>query len=522
MSSVHIRRPLVITAQVDVDAIILAFIDDLRTREGITENQVRRYRYPARHFLIWLECSRISLETVDGTVIDHFLHHDCSCAAVSASARLRRWGKRRTSLPLMKFVRFLERTGRIEVPGDLDDSFCLLDAFLKRLRGDGYAAGTIALYRNGCASLIAWLHLSRIRLRDLNSDAYARFRNRQFLYSIPGVYRGQRTHSLGTAYEGEIRKFLRYLVSIGQIEPLESAPEEGALSGCLKRFAVWLERNRGIGTASIRRHIDLIAAILPALGDDPGAYDAAVIRRVLFEHIEHRSRSHARKLTTTMRMYLRFLASEGRVAAALVSVVPVVPQWRLSTLPRHIPTDDVERTITSCGDDPVGVRDRAILLLLARLALRAGDIVTLRLADIDWHRAEIRVSGKTRRRTALPLPQDVGDALRAYITTVRPNLCEEPVFLSAKAPFRPFAGPSAVSKIARRALDRAEVTTFASRGAHVFRHSRATALLRSGATLDVIQSLLRHASRDTTMIYAKTDAVMLREVVQPWIGGIEK
>ena len=522
MSSIPNHRSLETTAQADFDAIILAFIDDLRLRERLAESQVHRYRYPARHFLIWLERNGISLETVDGTVINRFLQHDCSCAAVSASARLCPWGKRRTSPPLMKFVRFLERTGRIEAPGDLDDNFCLLDAFLERLRGDGYASGTIDLYRIGCASLIAWLHFSRIRLRDLNPDVYARFRNRQFIHSIPGVFRGQRTHAPGTAYEGEIRKFLRYLVSIGQIEPLEPTPEGKALSGWLERFAVWLERNRGIGTASIHRHVRLIAAILPSLGDDPGAYDAARIRRVLFEHIEHRSRSHARKLTTVMRMYLRFLASEGCAAAVLVAAVPVAPQWRLSTLPRYIPTDDVERTITSCGDTPVGVRDRAILLLLARLALRAGDIVALRLADIDWHRAEIRVSGKTRRQTALPLPQDVGDALHTYIATVRPNLYREPVFLSAKAPCRPFAGPSAVSKIVRRALDRAEVTTFASRGAHVFRHSQATALLRSGATLDVIQSLLRHASPDTTMIYAKTDTVMLQEVVQPWIGGIEK
>ena len=221
-------------------------------------------------------------------------------------------------------------------------------------------------------------------------------------------------------------------------------------------------------------------------------------------------------------MYLRFLVSEGCVAGALAGAVPTVPQWRLSALPRYIPAADVERAILSCGPGPAGLRDRAILLLLARLALRAGDVVALRLGDIDWDRALLRVSGKSRCESQLPLPQDAGDALLAYITTARPQVREEAVFLRVQAPYRPFTGPSAVSSIARRALDRAEVTTSASRGAHVFRHSQATGLLRSGASLDVIGALLRHRCRDTTMLYAKTDAGMLQQVAQPWIGGLEE
>ena len=132
------------------------------------------------------------------------------------------------------------------------------------------------------------------------------------------------------------------------------------------------------------------------------------------------------------------------------------------------------------------------------------------------------MAGKSRRQTALPLPQDAGDALYTYITTARPRVDEEKVFLCVRPPYRAFGALNTVSSIARFALDRAGVTTFATRGAHVFRHSRATELLRSGATFDTIQSLLRHGSRNTTMIYAKTDAVMLQEVTQPWIGGLEE
>ena len=523
MSSTPKRRSLLgTTALAGFDTIILEFIDDLRHRGGVVEGQLPKYRYAARHFLIWLELTGIELNIVDGAVIERFLQHGCRCAESSAPVRLRRWRKCRTSSRIMTFIRFLERTGRIETPGELDDNFRLLDAFLAGLRRDGYATATIELYRYGCGGLIVWLHLSRLRLCDLSPEVIARFRRRQIVCSIPGVFYGHESRCPATAYETELRGFLKHLVSIGRIEPLEQNPDEKTLPPRLEGFADWLERHRAITPGTIRQYVRLIAEMLSDLGDDPGTYDAALIRRVLFERMEPWSQGYARTLTTAMRMYLRFLVSEGSIAARLVEAVPTVPQWRLSTLPRYIPADDVERAIASCGDDPMGVRDRAILLLLARLALRAGDIVALRLDDIDWDRAEVRVSGKSRRKTALPLPQDVGDALHAYIATARPRVAQEKVFFCVNAPCRTITDASTVSAVAECAFDRAGVKTFGGRGAHVFRHSQATALLRSGATLDVIQSLLRHASPSATAIYAKTDAVMLQEVAQPWIGRIDR
>ena len=527
MSSILNQQFVATTAQANFDPIILEFIDGLQ-HEGISEHYITgHHQGSARHFLTWLARSGISLGAVDGSVIDRFLQHDCDCcstASVPGTGRwLRPWRKRKTSPEIMRFVRFLEQTERIKTPRALDDNFRLLEDFLERLRSGGYASETIKKYRNACAGLIVWLHLSRIPLHDLTPEAYERFWSRQFICSIPGVFHGRRASSPGSSCDMMIREFFGYLVSIGQIEPLEPAPKEKALPRILERYFVWLERNRGICGKTINDHIRLIAAVLPDLGDDPGGYDAALIKRVLWEQMEHRTREHAQKMTISMRMYLRFLVSEGSIVAALVEAVPTMPRWRLSTLPRYISTDELERTIESCGNHHTGIRDRAILLLLARLALRAGDIAALRLCDIDWDRAGIRVSGKSKRETALPLPQDAGDALHTYIATVRPRVAnEQRVFLRAMAPYQPFSGSSAVSKVTRRALERARVTTFAGRGAHVFRHSQATALLRSGATLDVIQALLRHDSLNTTMIYAKTDVLMLQEVAQPWIGGVEK
>ena len=131
------------TAPPDFAPIIVAFIDDLRRRGEIGEGQFSKYRYAVRHFLIWLAHSGIALETVDGTVIDRFLQHDCRCAASSGPVRLRRWRKCRTSSKIMTFIRFLERTERIATPGELDDNLQLIDAFLARLRSTGHAAATI-------------------------------------------------------------------------------------------------------------------------------------------------------------------------------------------------------------------------------------------------------------------------------------------------------------------------------------------------------------------------------------------
>ena len=520
MSSSSNRGITPATDQARFDPIIGEFVEDLRLK-GIANSRIPFFPGPAKHFLTWLTCTATPPETVDSAVIERFLQHDCTCwSGVPALGQRYPWRKRRSSPQVMRFVRFLEQTGRVATPGDLDDNLRIVDAFLARLRCQGYARKTIRSYRNACTNLVVWLHLSRIRLRDLNRDALARFHNRTFACSIPDLFRGDvpRLPGDSQAYGAQVGRFLGYLVSAGHVEPLQPV-REPTPPDPLEKFRTWLECHRGITARSIDRYIRHIAAVLPDLGDEPRTYNAELVRRTLFRHIEHRSPHYAKRLTGAMRMYLRFLVAEQSIAPALLAAVPTVPQWRLSALPRYICADDVERSIASCGDGPAGVRDRAILLLLARLALRAGDIVGLRLADIDWDRSALHVSGKTRRESALPLPQDVGDALYAYITSARPRTCEQRVFLGVQAPYRPFVGPSAVTGIARRALDRAEVTTFASRGAHVYRHSAATALLKSGATLEVIAALLRHASPQTTTIYAKTDALMLHEVAQPWIGG---
>jgi integrase len=197
-----------------------------------------------------------------------------------------------------------------------------------------------------------------------------------------------------------------------------------------------------------------------------------------------------------------------------------VPQWRLSALPRYLEAPDLKRVVNSCDlTTGHGLRDYAILVLLSRLGLRAGDVVRATLEDFDWQRGTLRVFGKSRREVLLPLPQEVGDAVLAYLDRGRPKSTSERVFLTMRAPTRPFASSAAVSDIVRFALARAGISNPPSRGAHLLRHSAATAMLRSGGSLDTIATVLRHQSADTTAYYAKVDVEMLQQVAQPWPGG---
>jgi site-specific recombinase XerD len=216
---------------------------------------------------------------------------------------------------------------------------------------------------------------------------------------------------------------------------------------------------------------------------------------------------------------LRFLIAEGHCRAGLLGAIPVVPHWRLTSLPRYLPPEDVERLIASCDpSSPVGKRDRAILLLLARLGLRAGDIVQMRLPDIDWKGAWVHVSGKNRRQTRLPLTQEVGQAIATYVQSARPRANTDALFLRSRAPFRALGSHCTVSMIVASAFLRAGVKRPGRGAAHLLRHSVASSMLRYGASLQEISVLLRHRSIETTQIYAKVDVTALRQIAQPWPG----
>ncbi len=244
--------------------------------------------------------------------------------------------------------------------------------------------------------------------------------------------------------------------------------------------------------------------------------DASDVSRFVTRQCRHLSPRSAERLVNGLRSFLRFALVEGLITAPLASVVPSVARWSGTSLPRGLGSAQVAALLASCDRRrAIGRRDYAILVLLARLGLRAAEVSALRLDDIDWRTGVIVVRGKGRTEEQLPLPSDVGAAVAAYLRRGRPRRPEREVFLRAIAPMRGLA-PQGVSEVVRAASERAGLGSF---GAHRLRHTAGTEMLRAGASLSEVAQVLRHRSVASTVIYAKVDHLALRELAMPWPGA---
>ena len=231
-------------------------------------------------------------------------------------------------------------------------------------------------------------------------------------------------------------------------------------------------------------------------------------------------RKRAKLMTTALRSFLQYVRYRGDITLDLAAAVPVVANWSMTSIPRAITADQVRQLLISIDrGTAIGRRDYAILLLLARLGLRSGEVAFLKLEDIDWNVGQLTVHGKSGQRSELPLPAEVGEAIAAYLRSGRPHSTSRRVFLRAKAPIRGFVGPCGVGSIVRHSLQRAGINA-PTTGAHQFRHGLATEMLRQGASLSEIGDVLGHRHPQTTKIYAKVDLNALRTLAMPWPGGV--
>lgn len=385
-----------------------------------------------------------------------------------------------------------------------------LDGFAHALVHAGYAQITARRHLRAAEHFVAWADRHGLSVSRLTEPARARFARH-----VPRCRCRRYGHSDRSLLYG-VGLFCKHLEETGTIRggAVERTSSDPAL---LLAFRQWMRRQRGTCESTLDNYGIHIRELLRQVGEDPATLDARSLRAFVMQGRETCGWAAAKKRTTALRMFLRFLIADGQCATGLDGAIPVLAHWRLTSLPRYLPSDDVERLIASC--DPAsesGTRDRAILLLLARLGLRAGDIVQLRLGDLDWKGAWIHVCGKGRRHTRLPLTQEVGQALVAYIKDGRPRTATDAVFVRCRAPFRAFRSHCAVSVIVDRALSRARVTRPSRGAAHLLRHSVATSMLRHGASLQDVAALLRHRSIATTQIYAKVDVTALSTIAQPW------
>jgi site-specific recombinase XerD len=390
-----------------------------------------------------------------------------------------------------------------------------VDGFAAALAAAGYSPHTIRGYLRAADHVGRWADRRCINLSSWDDDILARFGRHLPRCRCSRANKG----IFGDALSG-VQHLLAHLRGCGVIAAERPMPTATKFAPISERFAEWMVRHRGVAPSTNVRYQRILQPFLCALGEDPSQYTVAAIRAFVIDKCDAVGRGEAHSAVTAIRAYLRFLVAEGRVHSGIQHCVPTVPQWRLSALPRYLEAPELERVVRSCDlTTGHGLRDHAILLLLARLGLRAADIVRMVVADIDWHGGAVRVHGKGRREVQLPLPQDVGDAVLAYLDRGRPRSTSERLFLTVHAPTRPFASSATVSDIVRFALARAGISNPPSRGAHLLRHSAATAMLRAGGSLDTIATVLRHRSPESTAYYAKVDIAMLEQVAQRWPGG---
>jgi site-specific recombinase XerD len=293
---------------------------------------------------------------------------------------------------------------------------------------------------------------------------------------------------------------------------------------CVEAYEQYLRETRGLAEATIINYVPFIQDFLDnCFGDGAltlsrlcsGNVVGFVQRQVPRLHLKR-----AKLMTTALRSFLRYVRYRGDITLDLAAAVPVVANWSMTSIPRAIAADQVDQLLVSIDrGTATGRRDYAILLLLARLGLRSGEVVSLELDDIDWNAGQLSVHGKTGQRSALPLPAEVGKAIAAYLRRGRPNSTSRRVFLRAKAPICGFRGPCGVGCIVRHSLQRAGINA-PTMGAHQFRHGLATEMLRQGASLGEIGELLGHRHPQSTKIYTKVDLKALRALALPWPGGV--
>ena len=390
----------------------------------------------------------------------------------------------------------------------------VIPAYAALLSQEGYSQQSTHIQLRFLADMNQWLHRQRLQVTELTEPTTLRY-----LRSRSGRFRPRRD-------DASILKKLLQILHIQGLLPKEDTQRlDDPRQRIEHEFDHFLSEERGLSMATRINYRPFIQRFLSAqFGDKPVRFDdlnANDVVRFIRNQAQHLKPKRAGLMVSALRSFFRYLRHRGDITTDLAACVPAIANWQFSALPKFLQPHQVQRVLSQCDRTTSrGRRDYAILLLLARLGLRACEIVALTLDDIHWEAGEISIQGKGNRLALLPLPPDVGQAIAAYLKNDRPACSTRRVFIRMKAPRRGFANSIAVSTIVARTLKRAGIDS-PHMGAHLFRHTLATQMLRQGAALAHIALLLRHRSLNTTTLYAKVDLVSLRTLAQPWPGGVQ-
>jgi len=388
-----------------------------------------------------------------------------------------------------------------------------LDGLATELRLQGFGRWKLRGRIVGAAHFSLWSQKVGVSVDRLHEDGLGRFQRHLGGCRCPRPFQHAR-HGDVCAVSGA-RALVEHLRQKSVVSSPPPSPPIQEQPPLVSAFNEWTRQQRGLVPSTLRGYSHVIREAIEDLGSDPSRYTAQALRAFVMKRAMAASRSRGKETVTAMRAFLRYLVAQGLCRTGMDDAIPTIAIWRLAALPRYLAAADVDRIIGSCDEGTaVGLRDRAVLLLLARLGLRAGDIVAMEITDVDWREASIRVSGKGHVQVKLPLTQEVGNAVLRYLQLGRPPAATELLFVRMLAPWTSL-GVSSVSALVSRAIKRAGVES-PHRGAHVLRHSAATEMLRQGATLSQIGIVLRHEYLDTTAHYAKVDVQRLREITQAW------
>jgi integrase/recombinase XerD len=375
-------------------------------------------------------------------------------------------------------------------------------------------SGAATRHRWSCGLWSRWGHLGRwlernaLAVDQLTAEA---------VNSFLAEYRDDRGRLPG-ASAWPLLEYLRAEAAVPPEPSVVLAPVEQLL----REYRKWLLCERGLAPVTVRAGERLARRFLAQRVDaaDPRGVPgitAGEVNDFLVRECARLSRGSAGCCTYRLRSLLRYLAVRGLADPGLAHAVPHVARWREATIPQFPTRPQIDRLLGSCDrDDATGARDCAVLLLLARLGLRAVEVARLRLDDLDWRAGQIIVDGKAHRRDQLPLPSDVGEAIVEHLKHRGRRRGQRHVFLTVRAPIRPLE-PSGVRTIVRSACRRAGVERVP---AHGLRHALASDLLREGASMLDIGQVLRHEHLESTAIYAKVDLQRLRLAASPWLGAI--
>jgi site-specific recombinase XerD len=378
---------------------------------------------------------------------------------------------------------------------------------------EGYARQTREVQIRVVADFNRWLARRRLGVQEITADLFE-----PFLQA-----RARRRH-LTRCDISALKRLLRLLVR----ERIVSTPARPAVTpveALLTEFGHYLREERALSSRTQFYYLIFVGEFLKERFGNRSVDLSSLCAGDVTGFARRRAATIQSKrvqlMTTALRSFLRFARYRGDINKDLAACVPAIANWKLSTIPRAIPADQVELLLSSIDrKTAVGRRDYAILLILARLGLRAGEIKALTLGDLDWEEGLIKVRGKAGRYSQLPLPADVGEAIADYLRNARPTSESRSVFLRSRAPAGTFRSECAIGSVVKHALERAGIDA-PRKGTHQFRHGLASQMLRQGGTLSEIGELLRHRSPQTTAIYAKVDLVSLATLALPWPGGAQ-